>query len=123
MKIRTALVLAFFMLSVVPLGVIVLYSHYASRRALQSAYWAEASRMTAQMDRRLTNIRDELQQRLAEVSALPDPSEGNVLMTMGDAANYVDSIEIQPTPALAPAAAPAPQAPMVIRIPPLHIPR
>jgi serine phosphatase RsbU (regulator of sigma subunit) len=105
MKIRTSLVLACFLLSVLPLGGIVIYSYYSSRAALESAYHAEAGRMTAQMDRRLGNIRDVLEQRLAEVSALPNlsnpekeksPVVGNILMTMGDAASLVDSIEIRP---------------------------
>ena len=133
MKIRTSLVLACFLLSVVPLGVIVVYSYYASRRALQSAYHAEATRLAAQMDRRLGNIRGELQERLAEVSALPNPSEGNVIMTMGDAASLVDSIEIQPVkPAPntmprpsgeTPATPPPPPQPKIIRIPPVRVPR
>src|SRR5438270_3302248 len=105
MKIRTSLVLACFLLAVLPLGGIVVYSYYASRRALESAYHAEAQRLTAQMDRRLGNIRDVLEQRLAEVSALPNlpnatsgqsPAVSNILMTMGDAASLVDSLEIQP---------------------------
>jgi len=126
MKIRTSLVLACFLLSVVPLGVIVVYSYYASRRALQSAYHAEATKLAAQMDKRLGSIRGDLQERLAEVSALPDPSEGNVLMTMGDAASLVDSIEIQPQPKLAPnAPSAAPPAPprRVIRMPAIRVPR
>src|SRR5437867_10144422 len=115
MKIRTALVLACFLLSVLPLGVIVIYSYYASRRALESAYHAEAARLTAQMDRRLGNIRDVLEQRLADVSALPDlsnaenqkgPMVGNIMMAMGDAASLVDSLEIRPVPH--PPAAPRP---------------
>ncbi|HMC20860.1 MAG TPA: SpoIIE family protein phosphatase [Thermoanaerobaculia bacterium] len=149
MKIRTALVLACFLLSVLPLGVIVIYSYYASRRALESAYHAEAARLTAQMDRRLGNIRDVLEQRLAEVSALPNlsnadkekaPVVGNILMTMGDAASLVDSLEIRPIvrkviahskiamaapmphPNARASAAPAP--PIVIDIPPApKIPR
>src|ERR1700680_3949986 len=105
MKIRTQLVLACFLLSVLPLGGIVVYSYYAARRALESAYHAEAQRLTAQMDRRLGNIRDVLEQRLAEVSALPNlpnatsdqtSAASNILMTMGDAASLVDSLEIQP---------------------------
>jgi len=129
MKIRTSLVLACFALSVLPLGSIVLYSYHSSRSALESAYHAEAARLTAQMDRRLGNIRDVLEQRLAEVSALPNaekenaPAVGNIMMTMGDAASLVDSIEIQPMVHPAPAA-PAPLArPMVIDIPPVPIPR
>jgi serine phosphatase RsbU (regulator of sigma subunit) len=105
MRIRTQLVLVCFLLSVLPLTGIVVYSYYASRRALESAYHAEAKRMAAQMDRRLGVIRNDLEQRLAEVSALPSLSStssqqdvGNIIAAMGDAASFVDSIEIQPMP-------------------------
>jgi serine phosphatase RsbU (regulator of sigma subunit) len=104
MKIRAQLVLACFLLSVLPLSVIVVYSYRSSRSALESAYRKEADARTRQMDRRLATIRGDLQQRLAEVSALPmqagatdrTPDVGNILMTMGDAASLVDSLEIQP---------------------------
>jgi serine phosphatase RsbU (regulator of sigma subunit) len=104
MKIRAQLVLACFLLSVLPLSVIVVYSYRSSRSALESAYRKEADARTQQMDRRLATIRGDLQQRLAEVSALPmqagatdrTPDVGNILMTMGDAASLVDSLEIQP---------------------------
>ena len=105
MKIRSQLVLVYFLLSVVPLTAIVVYSHMSSRRALEAAYHGEARRLTAQMDRRLALIRNDLQQRLAEVSALPALSDSsspadvrNILATMGDAASLVDSIEIRPMP-------------------------
>ena len=75
MKIRTQLILICFLLAVLPLSGIVIYSYYASRRALEGAYHAEATRMTAQMDRRLGVIRDDLEQRLAEVSSLPALSD------------------------------------------------
>ena len=114
MKIRTSLVLAFFLLSVVPLGAIVVYSYYASRRALHSAYQTEGAKLTAQMDRRLTTIREELKQRLAEVSALPNLSQGNVLMTMGDVAPLVESVEIH-------AQAPEPPHPPMVITVPLHV--
>jgi serine phosphatase RsbU (regulator of sigma subunit) len=61
------------------------------------------------MDRRLATIRGDLQQRLAEVSALPGgggdrtPDVGNILMTMGDAASLVDSLEIHPMRVAVPA--------------------
>src|SRR4051794_27462526 len=109
MKIRAQLVLACFLLSVLPLSVIVVYSYRSSRSALESAYRKEADARTRQMDRRLATIRGDLQQRLAEVSALPTPAGatdrtpdvGNILMTMGDAASLVDSLEIQPMRELA----------------------
>src|SRR5437868_1527621 len=104
MKIRTQLILICFLLAVVPLTAIVVYSYYASRLALREAYWAEATRLTAQMDRRLTLIKGDLEERLAEVSALPmlsssaasQPDVRNILATMGDSASLVDSIEIRP---------------------------
>src|ERR1051325_6058016 len=70
MKIRTQLVLASFLLSVLPLGGIVVYSYYSSRRALESAYQHEATKVAQQMDRRLTGIRHDLEQRVAELSGL-----------------------------------------------------
>src|SRR5216684_1719388 len=109
MKIRAQLVLACFLLSVLPLSVIVIYSYRSSRSALESAYRREADARTRQMDRRLATIRGDLQQRLAEVSALPGGSEdrtpdvGNILMTMGDAASLVDSLEIHPMRVAVPA--------------------
>ncbi|HSY50794.1 MAG TPA: SpoIIE family protein phosphatase [Thermoanaerobaculia bacterium] len=104
MKIRAQLVLACFLLSVLPLSVIVVYSYQSSRNALELASRREADARTRQMDRRLATIRGDLQQRLAEVSALPapgaggdrTPNVGNILMTMGDAASLVDSLEIHP---------------------------
>jgi serine phosphatase RsbU (regulator of sigma subunit) len=111
MKIRTSLVLACFVLSVLPLGGIVVYSYYSSRSALESAYHAEAGRLTAQMERRLGNIREMLNQRLAEVSALPNlsdaekqkaPMVGNIMMAMGDAAPLFHSLELWPTEHAAP---------------------
>lgn len=109
MKIRTQLVLACFLLSIVPLGVLVLYTYQSSRAALQTAYRNEAARTTRQMDHRLAAIRNDLEQRLADVSALPlqtlpgsktPASEqhvvDNVLLALGDSANLVDSLELQP---------------------------
>ena len=57
MRIRTQLILAAFVLAVVPLAAIVTYSYHSSRRALEAAYRSEAGRLTAQMDRRLATIR------------------------------------------------------------------
>jgi serine phosphatase RsbU (regulator of sigma subunit) len=109
MKIRTQLVLACFLLSILPLAGIVLYSYQSSRKALEGAYRNEAARMARQMDRRLGSIRNDLEQRLAELTALPLqslPGEAttagergvvnNVMAALGDSARLVDSIEVQP---------------------------
>lgn len=102
MRIRTQIILAAFVLAVVPLAAIVTYSYHSSRRALESAYGREAQRLTKQMDRRLATIRAELDQRLAVVSALPIDTAAtgdvgsSIATVMGEAASFVDSIEFQP---------------------------
>ena len=110
MRLRTQLILMTFLLAVVPLAAIVIYSHHSSRKALESAYRREAIRLTAQMDRRLASIRAELDQRLAVVSALPINAQTTneqgaqqaavapILTAMGDVATLVDSLEFQPLP-------------------------
>lgn len=128
MRIRTQLVIASFLLSILPLTAIVGYSYSTSREAVETAYKREAASLTRQMDTRLASIRTDLEQRLAEVSALPlrDMGEtsrralvGNVMMAMGDAASLVHSLEIHPFPhpipvrvaQAAPRAAPVPPPP------------
>ena len=105
MKLRTQLVIASFLLSIVPLSAIVGYSYVSSRDAVEAAYKREAASLSKQMETRLAALRTDLEQRLAEVSALPLHDFGentrsavvrNVLAEMGDAASIVDSLEIQP---------------------------
>jgi serine phosphatase RsbU (regulator of sigma subunit) len=140
-KIRTQLVIASFLLSILPLSAIVGYTYHSSRQAVEAAYRREAGTLSRQMEARLASLRTDLEQRLAEVSALPlhDLGEStrsavvtNVLAEMGDAASIVDSFEIQPfthpvsmasaepkpAPSAAPPAAPPPPAePFVIDVP------
>ena len=103
MRIRTQLILAAFVLAVIPLAAIVTYSYHSSRRALESAYRREADRLNKQMDRRLAAIRADLDQRLTVVSSLALPVDGgsaeagnNIATVMGEAASLVDSLEFQP---------------------------
>lgn len=137
MRIRTQLILASFVLAVLPLTAIVIWSYHSSREALEAAQGRETRRLTRQMDRRLANIRQELQQRLAVVSALPLQQPGvegqasdravvgNIVTAMGDVASLVDSLEFHPMPAT-PAPSPTPSAsasptpaPMVAAVPPV----
>ncbi|HEX3109099.1 MAG TPA: HAMP domain-containing protein, partial [Thermoanaerobaculia bacterium] len=123
MRLRTQLVLAAFLLAVVPLVAIVVYSYETSHRALEEAYQQQAARMTRQMDARLTSIRAELDSGLAGLSALPIERlpAGNakqsttpiseILMAMGDAAPLVDAISIEPAHPPAPPAPPDVDAP------------
>lgn len=102
MRIRTQLILAAFVLAVIPLAAIVIYSYHSSRRALENAYRREAERLTRQMDQRLASIRADLDQRLRVVSALPlapgqsSADVGNIVTVMGDAAHLVDALDFEP---------------------------
>jgi serine phosphatase RsbU (regulator of sigma subunit) len=102
MRLRTQLVLASFLLAILPLTAIVIYSYESSRQALESAYRHEAARLTRQMDTRLTSIRGELDTRLADVSVLPlqnlteSRSADALAMAMGDIAPLVNSVEYRP---------------------------
>lgn len=101
MRIRTQLIVAAFLLAVVPLSAIVAYSYHSSRSALESAYRREADRLTRQMDRRLAGIRSDLDQRLSLLSALPIPPQAtgegvdDIVTVMGEAAPLVDALEFQ----------------------------
>jgi serine phosphatase RsbU (regulator of sigma subunit) len=131
MRIRTQLILASFVLAVLPLAAIVIWSYHSSREALEAVQGRETARLTRQMDRRLAGIRRDLEQRLAVVSALPlqqpgatternnEAVVGNIVTAMGDVAGLVDSLEFHPVPvaAAAPAAEPEPpQAPAAPRV-------
>lgn len=101
MRIRTQLILAAFVLAVVPLAAIVTYSYHSSRRALESAYRREAERLTGQMDKRLASIRADLERRLTFASALPLPEQseeelGSLVSVMGASASLIDALEFQP---------------------------
>ena len=117
MRIRTQLVIASFLLSILPLTAIVGYSYHTSHEAVETAYKREAATLTRQMDKRLASIRTDLEMRLAEVSSLPlrDLGEtsrsalvGNVMLAMGEGASLIDSLEIRPFAHPAPAPVPPP---------------
>lgn len=101
MRIRTQLILAAFVLAVLPLAAIVTYSYHSSRRALESAYRREAERATKQMDQRLAAIRIELDQGVRFAGALPIPNDpeqddaGSIVSLMGNAAPLVRALDYQ----------------------------
>ncbi|HEX9982334.1 MAG TPA: SpoIIE family protein phosphatase [Thermoanaerobaculia bacterium] len=102
MKLRAQLILFILLLAVLPLTGIVLYSYHSSRRALETAYKQEADRLSRQMDRRLTAIRSDLDDRLTQASNTgidvsdTDPVIGNIMNAIGDAAPLVDALEFHP---------------------------
>ncbi|HVR42415.1 MAG TPA: SpoIIE family protein phosphatase [Thermoanaerobaculia bacterium] len=110
MRIRTRLILAFLLLSVVPLTGIVLYSYLSSQKAVRAAQQLEAEEMARQMDRRVADVRKEVGERVARLGDLPlgrlvqeaggdgitDPVAAQIVAEIGDAAPFVESIEFMP---------------------------
>ncbi len=110
MKVRTQLVVAFLLLSVVPLAVLVLFSYATSQRAFRDAVAAESQVLAEEMSERLASVRQDLSQRLESLSRLPvrvlvsseedeaDPSQvyTELMAQMGDMAKLVESFEFTP---------------------------
>ena len=118
LKIRLRLILAFFLLAVVPLTGLVLYSYYASLQAVRQSQEEEAIATIGELERRMEETRFDLEasfQRIASRSAqtfILDPSDSDqpdlqrglqqVFRELGDKAGLLESFEIQrpnaPTP-------------------------
>ncbi len=130
MSLRARLTWAFFLLAVVPLGVVALYSYVATERAYRRAVELEAVAMADEMNGRLGSVTRDLGRRLEGLRELPFPTAAgkqptqamdklleDVRAQIGDAAPLVETLEFlpatpSPNPPPAPAArsAPRPQA-------------
>ena len=133
MKIRTQLVLALFLLAVVPLAGIVAYSYVSSRQAVREAVEQDAAELTREMEERVAEIGSDLNRRVERVGAMPvwrslsketaerDNAVGMVLSELGEVAPLLRSLEF--VPAEAPVVQPNPSAepsarPMIVPAPP-----
>lgn len=135
MKIRTQLVLAFLLLAVVPLTGIVLYSYFASLRAVRRATETQAETLTREIGGRMASIRSELGRGVERMGDVPvqdllsaarssrqgrtDPLLGEMVLGFGDAAPFVRSLEFipLPIPPQGQAAAPPPPPPPGVQPP------
>ncbi len=129
MKLRTKLIVAFLLMSVVPLSVIVLYSYFSSLETLRMAALAEVSELTAEIGDRVETIRNDVGwgvERLGsgELGYLFEDNRevggsqqflAELGIAMGSAAPFVESLEFMPLPTAprAPDSMPAP-APVVV---------
>ena len=116
MSLRTRLILAFVLLSVVPLSAVTLYSYSTSVHAFQRAVEREAQQSAADIGHRMTMVTDDLGRRMDQMfegtsgssahDAQPATSEemrARVAPALGDAAVLVERVEFEPTaPALPP---------------------
>ena len=135
MKIRLRLALAFFLLAVVPLTGLVLYSYYASLKAVRQSTEEEAIATAVELERRMAEVRGDLASRFERLAMVPAepmlsaegdaPTEGggdlgpqgrqavgnflnHIVNLLGEDAGLVESLQVIPLP---PTPAPAPPEP------------
>ncbi len=75
MRLRAQLALAFFLLSVVPLLGVTVYTYQASERAFRRVVAAEAETLAARMSTRVEAVADELKERLQRMRRAPVPGQ------------------------------------------------
>jgi serine phosphatase RsbU (regulator of sigma subunit) len=109
MKLATKLMIAFFLLAVLPLSWITLYSYNSAIRAFRRAVEAESVTLTEDMGGRMQSVRRELALRVDRLSQFPfqqlmalkdekvdaksNPLMAELMAELGDAAPLMDSIE------------------------------
>jgi serine phosphatase RsbU (regulator of sigma subunit) len=133
MSLRTRLILAFVLLSVVPLSAVTLFSYTTSVRAFQRAVEREAAQSASDIGHRMAMVTDDLGRRMDllfeasqdEEGAPPATSEevrARLAPMLGDAAALVERIEFDPMPPPPPAStagtARVPPAPPSAPVPP-----
>ncbi len=109
MSLRTRLIVAFVLLSVVPLTAVTLYSYYSSVRTFQRAVERDASQAAGDISRRMTMVTDDVGRRvdrLFAMAAAENPEEpqrdradeirARMAPMLGDAAALVDKVEFEP---------------------------
>ena len=70
MSLRTRLIVAFVLLSVVPLTAVTLYSYYSSVRTFQRAVERDASQAAGDISRRMTMVTDDVGRRVDRLFAM-----------------------------------------------------
>ena len=116
MKLRLKLILAFLLLSVLPLAGMTIYSYRSSCAAFREVVEAEAADMTEEMSTRMEAVTADLSARMQGLNDLPyeallaqntDPREGNptgarFIRTLkdrvGDAAPLIKRLKYTPVP-------------------------
>jgi len=114
MKLRLKLILAFLLLSVVPLSGVIVYSYINSQRAVRQAMETEAQLMADEMSRRLEGVRNDLSRQMDRLSQLPfrtilrgkgpspdlqkDPAMAELMKRMGEEDVLFESLEFVRSP-------------------------
>lgn len=126
MKLRSRLVVAFLLLSVLPLAAVTGYSYRSSLRAFDQAVHAESEQLAREMERRMDEVTAELGQRVdrlweAPVAAAGAAGErppargarpgGQLAEILGDVATFLERIEFTPATPPPGDASPTPPTP------------
>ena len=125
LSLRTRLIVAFLLLSVLPLSAVTLYSYTTSVRAFQHAVEREANGTATDISRRMELVTTDVGQRLDQLFESSAAVEGSgtgppdavalrarVAPMLGDTAALIDQVEFRPmgTDGQSPAPAPPPPA-------------
>jgi serine phosphatase RsbU (regulator of sigma subunit) len=108
MSLRTRLIIAFLLLSVVPLSTVTLFSYLSSVHAFEQAAWREATESATDVSRRMEMITTDVGRRIDRLFVAgtdsprrpytPDPQivRESVAPLFGDTAALVDRVEFHP---------------------------
>jgi len=124
MKLRTRLIIAFLLLSVVPLSAVTFVTYRSWIATFESAAQREASQSALDIGRRMERITAEVGRRMDRMFVAPPASADSTGRTpamrervapmLGDAASLVERVEFHPAPgALAAATPPSPPPPWI----------
>ncbi len=121
MSLRTRLIVAFLLLSVLPLSAVTLYSYTTSVHAFQRAVEREATGTAADISRRMELVTTDVGQRLdqlfesssaMDVTGGPQPDAGSlrarVAPMLGETAALIDQVEFRPMGTEGPTPTPVP---------------
>jgi serine phosphatase RsbU (regulator of sigma subunit) len=126
MNLRTKLILVFFLIAVVPLAGVTLFSYHSSRQALRRAVEADSAALAQELQRRMESTTQDINRRIARLREMPmemlmpggsgpqgdaehSAARGQIITAMGDVAPFIESLEITPQQPEAPKIPPPPR--------------
>lgn len=137
MSLRTRLIVAFLLISVLPLTAVTGYGYYSSSRAMRRAVQAEAGALAAELGHRMELVTTDLERRVdrlwdvpmapgtPEAEAVPAASgttggiPAEIAVLLGGAAAWLDRLEILPAVEAAPKVTPPGGSPPAPPVPPV----
>jgi serine phosphatase RsbU (regulator of sigma subunit) len=116
MKLRTQLILFFFLLAIIPIAGLTIYTYWKSQEAFKQAVRVEAEDLASEMGTRLDQVRNDLDTRLKKLGSnrlqkLMDKDLKKIqfdvekvyedfMGQLGDSAQFIEKVEYRPDPAV-----------------------